>query len=221
VRGRPVVVRRRLRRRLIPRWIRRHRRLYWVAAIALAGVSANAVASALSRAEAARAGWGETKSVLVAQHRLDIGDVVQGNDVTADSWPAAVVPRGAVPVTGDAAGRTVVEVIEPGEALLAGRLAPDGLRGVAALVPPGSRALALPVGSAALPLSVGNRVDLLAAVDGTDASASQSPSFVLAENAHVVAVDEGSVTVAVRAEDAPRVALGIVTGSVVPALRSG
>jgi Flp pilus assembly protein CpaB len=112
-------------------------------------------------------------------------------------------------------------VIEPGEAVLAGRLAPDGLRGVAALVPPGWRALALPVGPAALPLSVGDRVDLVAAVGGTDATESQSPSFVLAGNAVVVAVAERSVTVAVRAEDAPRVALGIVTGSVVLALRSG
>jgi hypothetical protein len=44
---------------------------------------------------------------------------------------------------------------------------------------------------------------------------------VLADNAIVVAVDERSVTVAIRAEDSPRVALGIVTGSVVPALRAG
>jgi Flp pilus assembly protein CpaB len=69
-------------------------------------------------------------------------------------------------------------------------------------------------------LSVGDRVDLIAAVAGTDAAASQSPAFVLADNALVVAVDERSVTVAVHSEDAPRVALGIVTGSVVPALRS-
>ena len=220
MRRRPVVVRRRLRRRLVPRWIRRHRGLYWLVAIALAGVTANAITSALDRAQAARAGWGKTRSVLVTHHRLDVGDVVRNGDVTIASWPAALVPRGAVPDAGDAVGRTVVEVIEPGEALLAGRLAPDGLHGVAALVPTGWRALALPVGPAALPLSVGDRVDLVAAVGGTDAAASQSPSFVLADDAVVVAVDEPSVTVAVRAEDAPRVALGIVTGSVVPALRS-
>ena len=79
----------------------------------------------------------------------------------------------------------------------------------------------MPVGPAPLPLSVGDRVDLVAAVGGTDAAASQPPSFVLTDNAIVVAVDERSVTVAIRAEDAPRVALGIVTGSVVPALRAG
>ncbi len=221
MRGRPVVVRRRLRRRRVPRWIRRHPVLYWLVAIVFAGVTAHAITSALSRAEAARAGWGETRSVLVAQHRLDVGEVVRDGDVAAAAWPAALVPRGAAPDAGNAVGRTVVQVIEPGEAVLAGRLAPDGLRGVAALVPPGWRALALPVGPAALPLSVGDRVDLVAAVGGTDATESQSPSFVLADNAVVVAVDERSVTVAVRAEDAPRVALSIVTGSVVLALRSG
>ena len=220
MRGRPLVVRRRLRRRRIPRWIRRHRGLYWLVAMVLAGVTANAVTTALDRAEAARAGWGESKSVLVAQHRLDVGDVVRDGDVAAASWPLAVVPRGALPDPPDAIGRTVVQVIEPGEALLAGRLAPDGLHGVAAMVPPGWRALAVPFGPAALPLSVGHRVDVVAAVGGTDATASQTPSFVLADNALVVAVDERSVTVAVRAEDAPRVALGIVTGSVVLALRS-
>jgi Flp pilus assembly protein CpaB len=187
----------------------------------LAGFTANAISSALSRAEAARAGWGETRSVLVAQHRLDVGDVIGEGDIAAASWPAAVVPRGAVPGARDAVGRTVVQVIEPGEAVLAARLAPEGLHGVAALVPPGWRALALPAGPAPLPLSVGDRIDLVAAVGGTDEAASQSPSFVLADNAVVVAVDERSVTVAVRAEDAPRVALGIVTGSVVPALRAG
>jgi pilus assembly protein CpaB len=210
-----------LRRRRLPRWIRRHRGVYWLVAIVLAGVTANAVSSALSRAEAARAGWGETRSVLVAQHRLDVGDVVRDGDVAAASWPAAVVPRGAVPDTGSAVGRTVVQVIEPGESVLAARLAPEGLHGVAALVPPGWRALAMPVGPAALPLSVGDRVDLVAAVGGTHAAPSQPPSFVLADNAIVVAVDERSVTVAIRAEDSPRVALGIVTGSVVPALRAG
>jgi len=205
----------------VPRWLGRHRRLYWVAAIALAVVTANTVTSALHRAETARDAWGEARSVVVARHRLDVGDIVRTGDVTVERWPAAMTPRGAFGDAADATGRTVVEVVEPGEAVLAGRLAPDGLRGVAALIPPGWRALALPVGPAALPLSVGDRVDLVAAVDGTDANVSRAPSFVLADNALVVALDDQSVTVAVRADDAPRVALGIVTGSIVLALRAG
>jgi pilus assembly protein CpaB len=208
-------------RRRLPRWIRRHRWLYWLASIALAAFTAHAISSAASHAEAARAAWGEARPVLVARHRLDIGDVIAVDDVGSESWPAAVVPRAAAAAAADAVGRTVVEVIEPGEAVLVARLAPDGLRGVAALVPPGWRALSMPAGPSALPLSVGDRVDLVAAVDGTTDDASQTPSFVLADNALVVAVDDKSIAVAVRADDAPRLALGIVTGSVVPALRSG
>jgi pilus assembly protein CpaB len=204
----------------LPAWIRRHRRLYWLVALALAGVSAHEIASAVARAEAARAAWGESQTVLVAQHRLEFGDVVGASDVATESWPAAVVPRGAGNGPDDVVGRTVVEVVEPGEAVLTSRLAPDGLHGVTALVPSGWRALAVPLGSAPLPLSVGDHVDLVAAVDGTTDDASRSPAFVLADNALVLAVDGQSVTVAVPADDSPRVALGIVTGSVVPALRS-
>jgi len=205
----------------VPRWFGRHRRLYWVAAIALAVLTANMVSTALRRADAARAAWGETRSVLVARHRLEVGDVVAADDVAVESWPAAMLPRGAIESEADTIDRTVVEVVEQGEAVLAARLAPDGLRGVAALVPSGWRALAVPVGPAALPLSVGDRVDIVAAVGGTDASVSPSPSFVLADNALVIETDEQSVTVAVPADDAPRVSLGIVTGSIVLALRAG
>jgi pilus assembly protein CpaB len=208
--------RRFVRRRLLPPWIRRHPGVYWVAALSLAALSAHAIASAVADAESARERWGETRFVVVAQRRLEVGDVVDADAIEVESWPLAMLPRSAVETADAVVGRTVVEVIEPGEVVVAGRLAPDGLRGAAALIPPGWRALAVPVGSAVVPLSVGDRVDLVAAIDGA-----REPSFVLAANARVIAVDERSVSVAVPADDAPRVALGIVTGSVVPALRAG
>jgi Flp pilus assembly protein CpaB len=209
----------------MPRWLRRHRGLYWVVALGVAGLSAHALATALTRAEHARAQWGASRSIVVARHRLDVGEVVRAADVTVASWPDALVPLGTVGDVGAIEGRTVVDVIHPDEPVRTERLAPDGLHGVAALVPAGWRALAVPVGSAPLTLSVGDRVDLVAAVPDTAASsgsssASASASFVLAANALVVAVDDRSVTVAVPADDAPRVALGIATGSVIPALRS-
>jgi Flp pilus assembly protein CpaB len=209
----------------MPLWLRRHRGVYWVVALGVAGLSAHALATTLTRAENARAQWGSSRSVVVARHRLDVGAVVHASDVTTASWPDALVPRGSVDNVGAIEGRTVVEVIHPDEPLRTERLAPDGLHGVAALVPAGWRALAVPVGSAPLTLSVGDRIDLVAAVpDATASSGSSSSgapsSFVLAANALVVAVDDRSVTVAVPADDAPRVALGIATGTVVPALRS-
>jgi Flp pilus assembly protein CpaB len=156
---------------------------------------------------------------VVARHRLDVGAVVRAGDVTVASWPDALIPRGAVRDVGAVEGRIVVDVIHPDEPVRTERLAPDGLHGVAALVPAGWRALAVPIGSAPLTLSIGDRVDLVAAVPESSTS-SASPSFVLAANALVVAVDDRAATVAVPADDAPRVALGIATGTVVPALRS-
>ncbi len=217
-----AVRRRRLRRRWMPRWLRRHRLVYWCAALALAAVSANAIAGALADAQAERDRWGSTRHVLVARHRLDAGDVVHAGDVEDDAWPVAVVPPDAVGADDVVVGRTVVGTVAQGEAVLGSRLAPAGLHGVAALVPIGWRALAVPVGPAVVRLAVGDRIDLVAAVDGSGKiDADHPPSFVLAANALVVAVDEQSVTVAVPADAAPRVALGIVTNSVVPALRSG
>ena len=120
----------------------------------------------------------------------------------------------------DLAGRTVVEAIEPGSKRwwrhssrpTGSTASPRSSRSDGVRSRFRSRRLLCP-------LSVGDRIDLVAAVSGSDASA--SPPFVLAANAVVVATNGQSITVAVPAEDAPRVALGIVTGSVVPALRPG
>jgi Flp pilus assembly protein CpaB len=187
--------------------------------LALAALSAQAIAGAVARADAARNRWGAAREIVVARTRLEVDDVVSAGDVESASWPVALVPRGAIDASQDLAGRTVVEAIEPGSAVVAAQLAPDGLHGIAALIPIGWRALAVPIAQASVPVSVGDRIDLVAAVSGSDASA--SPPFVLAANAVVVATNGQSITVAVPAADAPRVALGIVTGSVVPALRPG
>jgi Flp pilus assembly protein CpaB len=127
-----------------------------------------------------------------------------------------------------------------GEPLVAARLAPDGLTGAAALVPPGWRAVAVPLGPAgAPPLAVGDLVDVLAVMptaglpglgsdgagagpDGTGPDgAAQEPAFVLVERAAVVDVTDDAVTVAVPEGDAPRVAWALSNGAVVLALGGG
>jgi Flp pilus assembly protein CpaB len=190
-------------------------------AVALGLFSAHAISSALAQAQAERARWGNSRSVLVAQRRLGPGDVLQPGDAEVSTWPVAMVPDGAMGDSNDAVGRTVVDDIEPGEAVVSARLAPDGLHGTAALVPIGWRALAVPSGPAVVDLNVGDRIDLVAAVAGTSPENDDARPFVLCANALVVAVDDQSITVAVPADDAPRVALGIVSSSVIPALRSG
>jgi Flp pilus assembly protein CpaB len=162
--------------------------------------------------------WGTGRTVVVARHRMEIGAVVAVDDVESASWPAAVIPDNAV--TAAPVGRTVVAAIERGEAVVATRLAPDGLMGVAALVPPGWRAVAIPVGPTVVSVHVGDRVDLIAGFDAASTEAGQSPALVVARDASVVAVDDERITVAVRDNDVERVAFAVVAGTVVAALRA-
>jgi Flp pilus assembly protein CpaB len=206
------------RRRLVPRRVRHHPLVRAGAVIVLVLMATSAIQRTAASALDARRRWGQERTVAVARHRIAMGDVVEADAITTESWPTALVPAGAIEAS--PVGRTVVATIEPGEAVIVARLAPEGLSGVAALVPPGWRALAVPVGPAVVALSVGDRVDLIAGFDTARAGADQAPAFTVAENAIVVAVDDKRVTVAVREGDATRVAFAIVAGTVVPALRA-
>jgi Flp pilus assembly protein CpaB len=206
------------RRRFVPRRIRHHPLVRAGAVIVLVLVGASVLQRTAATAIDARHRWGQERTVVVARHRIAMGEVIDSDAITTESWPTALVPAGAIEQS--PVGLTVVAAIEPGEAVLQARIAPDGLHGIAALVPPGWRAMAVPVGPVVVALTVGDRVDLIAGFDAASASADQAPAFAVAENAIVVAVDEQRVTVAVREEDATRVAFAIVAGTVVPALRA-
>jgi Flp pilus assembly protein CpaB len=194
----------------------------------LAVVTGLVVMSLVSSAEAARDRWGRTRPVAVANRDLAPGDVIDGSTVEVRRLPEATVGSGALaePPTGSVVRQPVLA----GEALVAERLAPQGLTGVAALVPAGHRAVAVPLGPvAAPPLAVGDLVDVLAVVavaseeppDGTAGRRAAEPSFPLVEAAVVVDVGDQSISVAVPEADAPRVAWVLTNGSVVLALSGG
>src|SRR4051794_4942053 len=131
------------RRRVIPRRVRTHplTRVGLVVVVVLVALSYGQ--RVVARAQDARHRWGDERTVVVATTRIAIGQLIGDGDVRQEVWPAGVVPDSAA--TGDVVGRTAVAAIEPGEAVVTARLAPDGLTGIAALVPPGSRAIAIPV----------------------------------------------------------------------------
>jgi Flp pilus assembly protein CpaB len=169
-----------------------------------------------TRADRALRRWGDTVPVAVATQPLAPGDVVSASAAVVRHWPRAVVPPGAlhsVPV-----GRTVVTAIYTGEVIADGRVAPDGLHGVAALLPPGTRALTVPTDGPTVAVALGDRVDLLATFDPS-AAGDGDPTFPVAEAATVVAVSDQSVTVAVAADDAPRLAFALAQGTVAIAVR--
>ena len=210
-----------VRRRLLVRRLRYHRATRWVAAgmtvtIGITLVHHTAAAAALERHR-----WGATRTVIVARQRIAMGTAITADAVEAQTWPVALVPAGALDTM--PIGRTAIASIEQGEAVLAARVAPVGLHGLAALVPAGWRAIAIPVAPTVIALNVGNHVDLVAGFDRTGSSGEPggySPSLTVARDAIVVGVDEQRVTVAVPGTDAERVALAVISGTVMPALRS-
>jgi len=209
-----------VRRRLLPPRLRYHPAARWLALAVLVALAVTVVHRTTAGAADERQQWGATRTIAVARHRIAMGTAIETGDVEPRSWPNAVVPEGAMDVV--PTGRTATATIEAGEAVLATRLAPDGVHGVAALVPAGWRALAVPVAPTVLTLAIGDHVDLIAGFDVSGASnhTDRSPSLVVARDAIVVAVDEQRVTVAVPDGDAERVAFAIVAGTVVPALRA-
>ena len=188
---------------------------YWVASLTLAGITGLLVTGVVDAAQARAARFGDLRTVLVTTRAVEAGQVLTAEDVAERSVPAALLPDG-VPTT-EVAGRAALVPLLAGEVVVDERLAPTGLRGAAALVPPGARAIAIPAAGA--PVAIGDRVDLIATFD--DGSA--EPAFAVAEGATVVAVDDDAevVTVAVVAADAPRVAYALAAGVVTIALTSG
>jgi Flp pilus assembly protein CpaB len=198
---------------VIPRPASRRRRLrlrigrpipYWLAAISLVVLTVSTVARVTSAAAEDRARWGTAVDVVVAAHDLDPGDVLGADDVEVRRLPAASVASDAVHEVVD--GMVVSAWTAAGEPVLSSRLAPAGLSPTAALLPPGTRGVAVPVGVAPLPVVVGDRVDVLATLD--------TSTVVVARRALVVAVGDDGVTVAVDESVAGDVASAVVVASV-------
>jgi Flp pilus assembly protein CpaB len=215
----PVPLSVRARRAIVRPAVRR------TAVAALAVVTAVAVASLVDAAGAARDRWGATRPVAVATRDLGPGDVVDAGVVEVRELPRGVVGEATLPEA--PVGAVVRHPILAGEPVAPVRLAPDGLTGVAALVPAGERAVAIPLGPAGVPpLAVGDLVDVVTVVpggatssaDGASGDGSSDPAFTLVERAAVVDVAEEAVTIAVPDRDAPRVAWAVANGAVVLAL---
>jgi hypothetical protein len=195
---------------MIPRPVRRRRvRLrfrhplpYWLAVGVLAAVTAATLARVTDAAASERERWGERMLVAVA-----LVDAGAGEAVTAElrEVPVGLVPEGALTVLPD--GDVASAWIGAGEVVLEQRLAPAGLSPAAAMLPAGTRGVAVPVGIAPLPVAIGDRVDVL------------GPAL-LAAGALVVAVTDDAVTVAVPGSAARRVADVVVTGTVTLVLSS-
>ena len=102
--------------------------------------------------------------VMVAARDLPIGSLVKDVDVKEVEWPGAI-PASAITQREDLIDRGVVSPIFTGEPFLSTRLAAKGAgAGLAAIIPPGKRAVAIRVNdvtSVAGFVTAGMRVDVL------------------------------------------------------------
>lgn len=180
--------------------------LYWAVVGVVCVVVTLAVTAMVRHGTAPARSLGRLVAVPVAARAVALGAVVGEDDVSWRRLPAGVLPDG--PVEESPVGRTVVVPVVAGEVLLASKFAPAGLSGVAALLPAGARALAVPVVAGNPSVQRGDRVDLLA------------EGQVLSADAVVLDVNAEVVTIAVVADEAPRVAQALSTGVVTLSLAS-
>ncbi|MDQ3145789.1 MAG: hypothetical protein M3R01_02450, partial [Actinomycetota bacterium] len=148
---------------------------------------------------------------------LPPGVTVGAGDTELRPFPAGLVPPGALGDHVD--GAVVTSSILAGEVVLDARLGPAGLSPTVALLPPGTRGLAVPAGPGTVPLARGDLADVLATFDPGLAEGGE-PTVAVARSALVVHVDEEAVTIAVTADQSPRVAFALAAGAVTLALSS-
>jgi pilus assembly protein CpaB len=194
---------------------------YWVAVGGLALVTTLAISQLLGRARSEAALYGSPRSVVVAARDIAAGSSVGAGDVEVRSLPSALVPSDAVRDPGQARGRVAVAPVFAGQAVVRRELAPWGVTGAAALLPPGKRGISVAAGPAAAKLSKGDTVDILATFDpATAAGAGKEPTFPVAVAASVIDVGGEAVTIAVDPEEAKRVAFATAHGAVTVVLSS-
>jgi Flp pilus assembly protein CpaB len=104
---------------------------------------------------------GPLTTVIVAARELPRGHAIEPRDVEASTLPRDFVPPGAVTSAGGAVGLRLLAPIAEGEPLTRSRLGPPG-GPVAALVPPGMRAVSVTTSLPAGTVAVDDRVDVLA-----------------------------------------------------------
>jgi pilus assembly protein CpaB len=157
-------------------------RVLFVLSGALAVMATLAVQARLRTLEARAAAGEPGRPIVLTKTDLERGTVLGEGMLTTRDVPARFVPPGALEAPEEAAGRTLESSVVQGEPLTAARLAPTG-GPVAALVPPGLRAVAVP---STLPMSAiraGDHVEIHATF-----ASGQPHTEVVATGAEVLSV---------------------------------
>jgi len=147
---------------------------------ALTGFALYGLAQQTAQAPATTAA-ARTVDVIVAKVDIPVRTVITGDIVVRKSFPADLVPAGALTRDADAFGQTTIAPIARGQTIVAGQLSSaEGKSGASVTIAKGSVLVAFPTTdplSVAGLVNVGDRVDILASViqgTGQDAKVSQT-----------------------------------------------
>lgn len=174
----------------------------WLLVVASAILVAAVVGHVVSRAEAARQRWGETRSVLVTTRAIRAGAPLQAA-TEVRQWPLALVPDDAM-TTGPTEAARAGAALTAGSAVTRASLRSTRSDGTA------RPRLAIPLADAHPPLSPGDEVDVWATTDPSLADGRLSTERV-ARGAIVTDVDDESATVAVARDEVAPLAAAITT----------
>ena len=209
-----------------------------VSALACAGVAAVGVNQVLSGAGSSSA---SVKAVIVAKVEIPRGTTITAEFIESRPYPKGMLPEGTVALAEDALGRTVMNHLVKGELVLDAKLAPKGAKGgIASLIPPGMRAIAIQIPNVATGVGgfilPGNKVDVLVTMNDDQREIRGNLStLTLLENVEILAVDQRidspaenkvdvkemrSVTLLCSPEQAARLNLGMNKGTLHLSLRN-
>ncbi len=197
--------------------LRRMPALWWSAVTVLALVTGGLVARIVGDASALARRYGPLEPMVVAADDVAYGEVLEPSDLAVAAVPASLAPPGRVADPAALVGRRALAPLVARQPVVAAHLAPDGVTGVAALLPAGTRAVAVPTGGASAPVARGDRVDVLATFDPALAGGGD-PTRIVASEALVVDVVDDAATVAVAPTEAMALAFAASNGALTLAL---
>jgi pilus assembly protein CpaB len=155
-----------------------------------------------------------TAPVVIAQKDMPEGAPIDRMAVVVAQWPVGTIPAGAFTSIDSVVGRVTRVSVFKGEALVPGRLAPDGTGpGLEVKITPGKRAMSFRIndvsGIAGL-IPANSRVDILLVVDAGGDKGRVAKTYM--ENMRVLAI--GSVSQ--RSEDGRPITASVATVEVTP-----
>lgn len=174
-----------------------------------------------------------TVPVVVATREIPEGAGIDRLAVAVEQWPEGTVPLGAYGSIDSVSGRVARVPIFPGEAVVPGRLAPEGTGpGLELKIPPGQRAMAVRIddvaGIAGL-IQPNSRVDVIVTLRG---GSERQVAKVFMENMRVLSVgtemqrdasgrprQATTVSLSVTPDQAERLAVAMNEGTIQLALR--